>query len=202
MVDPLCPERLAEDAVYLGVLTARGVKPLSRLEYPVAPRVLELLGGMGLIMADVTRIAGEGPGSVAGVPSQVIHLILSRDAGLIDRYGADFDGQPLCGETAAVVRVEARYFGYPACCAEAYIRSPHAENGLAAEDQALLFHRACPGCAATLQMIPLYRAALAEVQRQRHLFLPLEAPAGAPSAARSQHSARSRTRRERRPDGW
>ena len=168
MVDSLCPERLAEDAVYLGVLTSRGLKPLSRLEYPVECSIVDILSDLGLVVASLTRIARNG--------TQACHLILGRDANLIDRYRADFDGRLLRGETPGVVRLEACYFGYPACCAEAYINAPHAPNDLACEDQALLFHRACPGCAVTPNLIPLYGAALAEaktllLERRQSLIL-------------------------------
>ena len=51
MIDVPDRRRLLEDAVYLGVLTARRVKPLSRLEYPVGPQVLDLLSALGLVTA-------------------------------------------------------------------------------------------------------------------------------------------------------
>jgi hypothetical protein len=160
MDDLLRPERLAEDAVYLGVLTARGLKPLSRIEYAVASPIVDVWGHLGLEVARITRIARNG--------ARVCHLILGRDAKLVDRYREDFDGRLLRGETPGVVRLEARYFGYPACCAEAYISAPRATNHLASEDQALLFHRACPGCAVTPNLIPLYAAALADAKRLLH----------------------------------
>jgi hypothetical protein len=51
MVDTLLgPAKLEADAIYLGVLTARGVKPLSRLEYPVEPDVLSMLRKLGLTL--------------------------------------------------------------------------------------------------------------------------------------------------------
>jgi hypothetical protein len=157
MVDPLSPQRLLEDTIYLGLLTARDVKPLSRLEYPVASNLVGFLHRLGLHVVQVTRIAHN--------QTRVCHLVLGRDARLIDRYLSDFDGRRLCGETPRLVRIEARYFGYPACCAEAYIHSPHADNGLSFEDQAFLFHHACPGCVATPQLLPHYRAALAEARQ-------------------------------------
>ena len=156
MIDVPDRRRLLEDAVYLGVLTARRVKPLSRLEYPVGPQVLDLLSALGLVTAPVTRLAQNG--------APVTHTILSRDPGLIRNYRQEFDGTVIQGETPAVVRAEAGHFGYPACCAEAYVRQPYAPNGLADEDQALLFHHACPGCQETPRLIPLYRSALAETR--------------------------------------
>jgi hypothetical protein len=156
MDDPLSPARLAADAVYLAILTLRGLKPLSRLEYAVDAACLDWLAEVRLLVVAVMRPTRNG------VP--VRHLVMSRDAGTLRRYCDEFDGQPLCGETPAVVRREAHYFGYPACCAEAYIRAPHAPNGLVPDDQALLFHRACPGCRVTPTLIPGYRAALAEAE--------------------------------------
>ena len=156
---PSRPHWLEEEAVYLGVLTARRVKPLSRLEYPVGPQVLGIFDTLGLMTAPVTRFAQNG--------AQVTHTILSRDRSLIRHYLVEFDTTIIQGEVPAVVRAEARHFGYPACCAEAYINQPYAPNGLAGEDQTLLFHHACPGCKKTPGLIPLYRSALAET---RHIL--------------------------------
>lgn len=150
------PQRLQEDALYLGVLTARGVKPLSRLEYPVGTQVLEALKGLGLTVAPLTRIAQDG--------TRVTHLILGTDPDLVEQYRADFDGTALV-ETPDVIRLEARYFGYPACCAEAFIRDPRAPNDLPPQEQALLFHRACPGCQETPRLVLLYKSALAQARR-------------------------------------
>jgi len=150
------PQELQEDALYLGLLTARGVKPLSRLEYPVEPEVLDVLEGLGLLVASLTRIARNG--------ARVTHLILGTDLDLIEQYKADFDGTVL-GETPDVIRLEARYFGFPACCAEAFIQDPRAPNDLPPQEQALLFHRACPGCQETPRLVPLYRSALEKARR-------------------------------------
>jgi len=164
MEDWLSPERLELDAVYLGVLTAWGIKPLSRLEYPVRPWVLALFRQMALVTANITRYAADG--------TRVEHLVLSRDAQLVERYRRRFDGRHLGSETARLVRIEAYYFGYPPCCAEEYIRAPNLPGDLPCADQALLFHRACTGCTVTPQLIPLYRAALAEARRLCSRFSP------------------------------
>jgi hypothetical protein len=155
MHDPLCSARLAADAIYLGILTARGVKPLSRLEYDAGSDILDCLRTMGLHVTAVTRVARSG--------AQVRHTIFSRELQLVQCYRTDFDGRLLRGETRAVIRREAHYFGYPACCAEAYSCAPHAPNDLTAEEQSLLFHHACPGCRVTPALIPHYCAALAAV---------------------------------------
>ncbi|MGQ9501348.1 MAG: hypothetical protein ACUVSF_09340 [Anaerolineae bacterium] len=164
MEDWLSPERLERDAVYLGVLTAWGIKPLSRLEYPVRSWVLALFRNIALVIAHIARYAADG--------TRVEHLVLSRDAQLVERYRREFDGRRLGGETACLVRIEARYFGYPPCCAEEYIRTPNSPNDLPLTDQALLFHRACTGCMVTPQLIPLYQAALAEARRLCDRFSP------------------------------
>ncbi|GEM_PF-2213431 len=157
MGDWLSPALLEEDAVYLGVLTAWGVKPLSRLEYSVKPWVLTLFRRMALVTASVTRYAANG--------TPLHHLVFSRDAQLVEQYRAEFDQRKLEGETARLVRREAYYFGYPPCCAEEYICTPDAPNDLPPADQTLLFHRACSGCVVTPRLLPLYRAALAEAKR-------------------------------------
>ncbi|PWH20654.1 MAG: hypothetical protein DDG58_01675, partial [Ardenticatenia bacterium] len=122
MVDWLSPECLEQDAVYLGVLTAWGIKPLSRLEYPVRPWVLALFRQMALVAARITRYAADG--------TRVEHWVFSRDARLVERYRRRFDQRPLSAETAHLVRTEAYYFGYPPCCAEEYIRNPNAPSDL------------------------------------------------------------------------
>jgi hypothetical protein len=145
---------LEADALYLGVLTARGVKPLSRLEYPVQPDVLRVLERLGLVLGVVRRVARNG--------ALCTHHVMSADPGLLRQYLAEFDGTPLSRRVPSVVRAEARYFGYPSCCAEAFISEPYAPNSLPWADQCLLFHHACPACAETPGLVPLYRAAHAE----------------------------------------
>lgn len=156
MEDALSPARLAAEAVYLGILTLRGLKPLSRLEYAVDDTYLGWLAELPLHTAVVTRVARDS--------ARVHHLVMSRDAGILSRYCDEFDGQSLRGETPAVIRREAYYFGYPACCAEAYIHAPHAPNNLPADHQALLFHHACSGCRVTPRLIPGYLAARVEAE--------------------------------------
>jgi hypothetical protein len=116
-----------------------------------------LLEGLGLTIAPLTRIAQNG--------ARVTHLVLGTDADLIEQYKADFDGTAILGQTSAIVRLEARYFGFPACCAEAFVRAPYAPNDLAPQEQALLFHHACPGCQETPKLVPLYGSALAKARQ-------------------------------------
>lgn len=144
------------DAIYLGILTARGSKPLSRLEYPVTSSIRNLIKGMGLIVQPIRRFAQNG--------TPVNHWVIGRNLSLINQYRSDFDGKLLGESMVEVVRLEAWYFGYPVCCAEAYIKSPYTQNNLSPKDQQLFFHYACPGCEETPVLIPIYRLALAEAE--------------------------------------
>lgn len=144
------------DAIYLGMLTARRVKTLSRLEYPVRPCIVDVIKRMGLMVKPVKRLAQNG--------TLVNHWIMGKDSSLIEQYRSDFEGKLLEDGTAQTVRLEARYFGYPLCCAEAYIKSPYAPSDLTPEEQHLLFHYACPGCEETSKLLPLYQLALDEAE--------------------------------------
>ena len=144
------------DAIYLGVLTAKRVKPLSRLEYPVFSWIINAIKGMGLTVEAVNRFAHNG--------TCIEHRIMGRDLSLIDQYRSDFEGKPLEKNTVRVARLEARYFGYPVCCAEAYVKSPYTPNDLISKDQHLFFHYACPGCEETPKLISLYQLALNEAE--------------------------------------
>ena len=149
--------RLERDALYLGLLTAREVKPLSRLEYSISNNLYRILVEMGLKLARLTRRAQNG----ATVP----HLVMSLDRRRIADYLAEFDGAVIVGNSPAVIRAEARHFGYPACCAESFSRRGYAPNDLEPADQRILFHHACAGCTETPPLLPAYRAACEESER-------------------------------------
>ena len=146
-----------QEAIYLGVLTANKIKPLSRLEYPVQPDVMALLRELGLSISTIARTAKDG--------EQVTHWILSTEHDLVAQYKTDFDNTPIQEGVASVIRSEADYFGYPVCCAEAYSKDPNAPTDLAVDEQSLLFYRPCRGCLITWRAIPLYRSALKEAKR-------------------------------------
>jgi len=177
------PRRLLLDALYLGVLTARGVKPLSRIEYQVPTWALDTLRGLGVSIEPVMRFAANGTG--------VSHLMLGTDAQRLARYRREYGGTRLDDSAPCVVRAQARNFGYPACCAEAYIAHPYAQSGLLPEDQALLFHRACAGCVASPRLLPAYRAALAQAER---LMAAFECSHGASQASRCSRTKASSRR--------
>jgi hypothetical protein len=145
------------EAIYLGVLTANKVKPLSRLEYPVQPDVMALLRRLGLLISTVTRTAKDG--------KQITHWILGTEHDLVAQYKTDFDNTPIQDGVASEIKSEASYFGYPTCCAEAYIKNPNTPTDLAVDEQSLLFHRPCHGCLITRRAIPLYRSALKEAKQ-------------------------------------
>lgn len=150
--DLFLPAELALDAVALGLLTAARVKPLSRLEYPVDERVWQLLRRMDLRIASLARVAENG--------ARVTHWAMAREASLLARYCAQYEGALLTVGVPEVVRSEARYFGYPACCADAFAVHGYAPNDLEPADQEVLFHHACPGCVESPKLVPLYRQAL------------------------------------------
>jgi hypothetical protein len=163
VTDTLILDQLEIDAICLGILTANGIKPLSRLEYRVRPSIMAIVQRLEVILVPITRIAGNR--------RIVTHLIMGKDLSLIEQYRREFEGTPLSGEIAPVVRSEARYFGYPTCCAEAYIKVAYALNDLKPDEQSLLFHYACPGCQETPRLVPLYKSALLKAEQllKQHL---------------------------------
>ena len=81
MLDALDVGRLGRDALYLGVLTARRIKPLSRLEHPVRDELRRLLSGLELELLTIGRLTQCG--------ERVEHLAMSRDpARLLPAYRA------------------------------------------------------------------------------------------------------------------
>jgi len=156
MLSILRPQKLELEAIYLGLLSAWRIKLLSRVEYPLKADVLALLEALGLTVSPVLRVAENG--------TRVTHWTFGAEPRLVEQYRREYEGTAIAGQLPAVVRAEGRYFGYPPCCVEAFIREPYAPNGLTAEEQGLLFHYACPGCRETSRLIPLYQAALAEAR--------------------------------------
>jgi len=177
------PRRLRLDALYLAVLTARGLKPLSRVEYEVADDIRQVWRKLDLHIASCTQFAANG--------MPVHHWLLASDSHIAKAYRGLFDGSSLDHHTPDLGRAEARYYGYPVCCIEAYIANPHMPSGLSPGEQALLFHRACVGCVASPRLVPAYRAALAEAQ---YLLDALESAQGASQASRCSRTKASSRR--------
>ncbi|MDZ7374579.1 MAG: hypothetical protein ONB23_11505 [candidate division KSB1 bacterium] len=172
------PTRHEVEFVYLSVLTRRGLKPLSRWESAFGQPEQAWLEEMGLRWRQVERPL------LAGGRKRELVFALAPER--LEEYARAFAGRPSV-HTPGSVRLEGRLFGYPDCCVEQYIRYGYAPNGLAPEDQRLLFHWACPGCKVTPTLLPHYRACYREAlelargfrgTRQRRR-IPLAAPLAA-----------------------
>lgn len=141
--------QIDQELAYLAALTTQGVKPLSRWEKPLADDALRQLDRLGLLAEQIRRSVKTG--------KEVIETVFGRAPGHVDLYKQRFDNTPI-DKSAATQRFEGFLFGYPPCCIEHYIRRAYAPNGLAEEDQKILFHWACKGCAITPTLVPAYRA--------------------------------------------
>jgi hypothetical protein len=137
-----------EELLYLAMLTAEGVKPLSRWEGPVTPRQWQALARLGLEVAAVHRPTEWG--------HAVTHVVFSRDRARLEAHRAAFEGVPIRFDPQRMRR-EGLDFGYPPCCVAAFVEHGYQDNGLPPEDQDLLFYWACPGCAETRRLLPAYR---------------------------------------------
>ena len=67
-----------------------------------------------------------------------------------------YDGT-LIDKSTETKRLEGFLFGFPPCCVESFTHFGYRPNGLAPEDQELLFHWACPHCRVTPLLLPSYR---------------------------------------------
>lgn len=144
-----------EDLAFLAQLTAAGLKPLSRYERPLNDTLKSELTAFGLSLGTCTRRTEAG--------GAVEETIFSRSAQLLDIYREAFDNGPL-RLSSELGRLEGYLFGFPPCCVAAYIAKPYSPNQLSRDDQALLFHWACDGCAITPLLLPRYREALRVVR--------------------------------------
>jgi hypothetical protein len=136
------------ELAYLALLTCEGLKPLSRWEKPLDGGGLELLKQMGLHTKEIPRTVKTG--------KIVSETIFSKTPGYIQLYEKQFSGKPI-DKSAATTRFEGFLFGFPPCCVDEYIRRPYAANGLAAEEQKILFYWACKDCKITETLLQGYR---------------------------------------------
>ncbi|MHC4478507.1 MAG: hypothetical protein ACYTEL_22965 [Planctomycetota bacterium] len=136
------------ELAYLALLTAQGLKPLSRWEKPVDEPTLSLLQQIGLITRQIRRTVKTG--------REVIETIFSGSAGYIELYEKRFAATPI-DKSPATTRFEGFLFGFPPCCVDQYIRHRYAKNDLDPQDQKILFHWACRGCKITPILVPAYR---------------------------------------------
>ncbi len=132
---------------FLVLLTLRAVKPASRWEKRLGPELASAITRLGLALKSVTRWALNG--------NEVVETVFSLDPNLVDRYASRFDGRVL-DKSPETIRAKGSFFGYPACCVDAFLRAPYAANDLARDDQAILFHWACAGCSETPALLERY----------------------------------------------
>lgn len=144
-----------EDLAYLAQLTLGGLKPLSRYERRLTAEQRADLQALGLHWQANTRRTEQG--------GEVEETIFSRSQALVELYREAFAHSPL-RLSRELGLLEGYLFGFPPCCVSAYLARPYAENGLGRDEQAILFHWACPGCSITPLLLPRYRDALALVR--------------------------------------
>lgn len=137
-----------EEFHYLALLTAEGIKPLSRWEMGLDNDQLYSLKRLGLQVSTLTRSTEWG--------RMVIHIIFSRQPSILQQHRAAFAGTPLTRARQSV-RKEGLDFGYPSCCVQAFAENGYQINGFSAQDQGILFHWACPDCKKTRHLLPEYR---------------------------------------------
>ena len=155
-MNPSNLKKLEFELAYLVLLTRRGIKPLSRWEKPLQDDEYKLFKEFGLKTAFVERQVLSG--------KTVEELIFSNSEAYIDVYFRKFDNT-LIHKTAETQSIEGFLFGYPPCCVEQYMKNGYQKNELSPEEQQVLFHWACRGCAITPQLLPLYKETYAECHK-------------------------------------
>ncbi|MCP4710219.1 MAG: hypothetical protein GY869_16470, partial [Planctomycetes bacterium] len=133
---------------YLAVLTAHGVKPLSRWEKPLEQNQLDLMHQLSLQTASVRRTVQTG--------NEIFETIFSPTPAYIKLYNARFADNPI-DKSDSTQHLEGFLFGFPPCCVDQYIKTPYAKNNLPSEKQAFLFHWACKNCLITPKLLPQYQ---------------------------------------------
>ncbi len=137
------------ELAYLALLTADGLKPLSRWEKSLDDNGLALLGRTGLLTKQIRRTVKTG--------NEVIETIFSMAPACIRIYEQRFSNTPI-DKSADTQRFEGFLFGYPPCCIIDYIRDPYASNNLLPDRQKMLFHWACKDCTITPILINIYES--------------------------------------------
>jgi hypothetical protein len=140
-----------EEFHYLALLTAEGIKPLSRWEIGLDNDQLYSLKRLGLQVSTLARSTEWG--------RVVTHTIFSRQPSILQQHREAFAGTPLTRARQSV-RKEGLDFGYPSCCVQAFVERGYQNNGFSPQDQGILFHWACPGCEQTRRLLPEYRRIL------------------------------------------
>ena len=129
-------DRLPFELAYLALLTS------------LDPREIDILGGLGLEIAEIDRYTLLG--------RRLPHIVFSKSPRYVNEYQRLFAGRRLSHSRSAT-KLEGWFFGYPSCCVEQFARKPYIHNGLSKEDQRILFHWACPDCAGTESLLREYR---------------------------------------------
>jgi hypothetical protein len=137
------------ELAYLALLTADGIKPLSRWEKSLDDNGLALLGRTGLLTKQIRRTVKTG--------NEVIETIFSRTPACVQLYEQRFSNTPI-DKSADTQRFEGFLFGYPPCCINDYILDPYASNNLPPDRQKMLFHWACKDCKITPFLINIYES--------------------------------------------
>jgi len=133
---------------YLAVLTACGLKPLSRWEKPLDQNQLDLMHQLSLQTASVRRTVQNG--------KEIFETVFSRTPAYIELYQSRFTDSPI-DKSAPTQHLEGFLFGFPPCCVDQYTKTPYAKNNLTSGDQAILFHWACKDCPITPSLLPQYQ---------------------------------------------
>ncbi|MGB7062219.1 MAG: hypothetical protein WBF13_07690 [Candidatus Zixiibacteriota bacterium] len=144
------------DLLYLGLLTQKQVKPLSRWEGEFGRSEIRTLKSLGLKTETVQRCLESGRACE--------ELLFSRDEGLIGAYQNAFMKKPI-DHSRETKRLEGELFGYPECCVQSFAEHGYLANRLDQQDQEILFHWACPDCVVTPELLPRYRAIHEEAKR-------------------------------------
>jgi len=140
---------LDPELAYLTLLTAEGLKPISRWEGPFGSEEIKALESLGLGPVVVERKLLSG---------RTVHeLLFGLNRSYLKAYRRMFSGSPVA-KSEEDIRLEGFLFGYPPCCVEEFIEEGYHENGFPPDDQRLLFHWACRGCCVTPLLLPEYRS--------------------------------------------
>ena len=141
------------DLAYLAALTVHGLKPVSRWEDALPDDIDKRFDELGLAHRKISRKVATG--------QPIIETVFSKSPALLELYHSLFSKTQI-DKSPHTQRAEGYLFGFPPCCIAQYIEQPYTPNHLPQEDQAVLFHWACPDCRVTPHLLPHYR----EIQTQ------------------------------------
>lgn len=144
------------DLLYLALLTKQQVKPLSRWEKKFGPDEIKALKSLGLKTRSIERrLESE---------RRIEELVFSKSDEAIEAYAEAFERRRVDNSFDTAL-LEGKLFGYPECCVKSFATHGYLPNGLASEDQEILFYWACPNCKVTPGLLPRYRSVHEEAKR-------------------------------------